>query len=105
MTSYAIGVDDLIEEAGAKFTCFLRGVRVNISSRSGPSGQNPLKMGPMTPPEVQTNQFSEPRPAAATRRGPEGQEASILEARGSNLGVNRRCCTSSLSVYGPGGFD
>ena len=40
-------------------------------------------MGPWTPPRVETHPFSKPRPAVATRRAPEGQKASNLDARTS----------------------
>ena len=45
-----------------------------------PAGQNPLKMVPWTPPEVQTQQCSDPRPAAATRV-PEGSWAGVPGGR------------------------
>ena len=38
-----------------------------------PTVQNRLKIGPWTPPGVQTHCFSELRPAVATRGPPEGQ--------------------------------
>ena len=56
------------------------------------SAGNPLKMGPPTPPEVQTHQFLALGAAVATRRAPEGQEAANLDPRGSNfeIGLNPR---------------
>ena len=44
-----------------------------------------LKIGPRTPPGIQAQQFSEPRPAVATSWAPEGQKTSNLDPRGSRF--------------------
>ena len=51
-----------------------------------PAGQNPLKMVPWTPPEVQTQQCSDPRPAAATRvPNAQGPSRAATRALGHSL--------------------
>ena len=46
-----------------------------------------VTIGLRTSPGLQTHQFFELRPAVATRRTPEGQEASKLDSRGSNFEI------------------
>ena len=52
-----------------------------------PPDRNPLKMGPRTPPGVQTHQFFALGAAAAARRAPGGREAPSLDPRGSNFEI------------------